>query len=916
VNRETYIFTASDKPEQMHNQLFAFLLLISSLTIQNPYAYGQMPNKASGDTILIDDFIKRLEQKHNISVYYQQQWFDGIYPDTTILQYTLDNALNTLKQIAGLNILQFDDLVVFIPLENDRHRQVTDDPNLIKVGDQNIYGRYSSARFSGYITDGATGEPLIGATIYNEKTGQGISTNLDGFFSAIWPTGDFTIRISYIGYEDSYKKLRIFSEGSHNFELFASTTFLDAVIVEATRAQHNVMRTQMSTFTLNSKAIKELPGTFGERDIVRSITLLPGVQTIGEFGTGFNVRGGSSDQNLILIENVPVFNSSHLFGLISVVNPDLVENVTLMKAGIPARYGERASSILDIKLNGKTNIKETNVAGSLGLLNSRVLFSTPIVNEKASVSFGARGSHTDWFLRRMPNDDLVNSSSGFRDFTGMVRITLNPSNFLSIFGYHSFDRFGVEQENSYQYANDLFSLRWNSIINPYFSSTLVLGLSNYKLQIDEIPYLNPLIHSRMNSGVDYRKINWVLHSTLWKNQSIDFGVNLAKYEIEPGFQKPLGENSIKPEINLNTERAVEAAIFLSNEFEINNRLNVEMGLRFNLYYQFGPGLEYQFENDQARSHLGIIDSVLYNKNEIMASYPTLEPRIGLRYILDPGSSLKFSYNRINQYVNLVSNSAVVAPADVWKVSDKFIKPLQSDQFAIGYFRNFQENSFETSLEVYYKKLNNVVEYKSGAGIMMNRYLVSDILNAKGYNYGAELYVKKVSGRLTGWSSYTYSVSQRRTQAMDEDARINNNMYFPSDFDRPHNFILNSSYHISRRWRFGMTFTYNTGRPVTLPELVYSYQGDQLVFYGDRNKYRLPDYHRLDISITRDENLKLNERGKGYWTLSVMNLYGRKNPYTVFYKKEKSRFQEPGTYSMYKLYIIGRPFPTLTYTFSF
>jgi hypothetical protein len=900
----------------MYHRILAFSLFIGFLTILNPDIYGQWPNRSQRDTISIEQLIISLEQKHNVQFYYQDQWFDGIYPDAAILYYTLDNALYAIQQIAGLSSLRLDDLIVFVPIENGHQRQMNDDQNLILVGDPNIYGRYSSARFSGHILDGSTGEPLIGATIYNEKTGQGVSTNLDGYFTALWPTGEFNIRISYIGYEDSFKRLRLFSEGNHDFELFSSTTILDAVIVEARRAQHNVLRTQMSTLTLDSKAIKELPGTFGERDIVRSITLLPGVQSVGEFGTGFNVRGGSSDQNLILIENVPVFNSSHLFGLISVVNPDLVENVTLMKAGIPARYGERASSILDIKLQGKADLEKLKVAGGLGLLNSRVLLSTPVANEKATISFGARGSHTDWFLRRMPNDDLVNSTSGFRDFTGMVNITLNPANYLSVFGYHSFDRFGVEQENHYQYTNDLFSLRWNYIINPFFSSTLVFGLSNYRLQIDEVPYLNPLIHSRMNSGVDYRKINWILHSTLWKNHSIDFGFNLASYDIAPGFQQPLGDNSIKPEINIHSERAVEAAIFVGDEIEINDRLNVEIGLRFNQYYQLGPGIEYQFENDQARSNLGITDSVFYSKNKIMASYPALEPRAGLRYILDSVSSLKISYNRINQFINLVSNSAVVAPADVWKVSDKYIKPLQSDQFAFGYFRNFLENSFETSLEIYYKRLNNVVEYKSGADIMMNRYLVSDIVNAQGYNYGAELYLKKATGRLTGWTSYTWSVSQRRTKALDQAAQINRNEYFPSDFDRPHNFILNSTYHISRRWRFGMTFTYNTGRPVTLPELVYSYQGDRLVFYGDRNKYRLPDYHRLDVSITMDENLKLHERGKGSWTFSVMNLYGRKNPYTVFYKKERARFQQPGTFNMYQLYIIGRPFPTLTYTFSF
>ena len=308
--------------------------------------------------------------------------------------------------------------------------------------------------------------------------------------------------------------------------------------------------------------------------------------------------------------------------------------------------------------------------------------------------------------------------------------------------------------------------------------------------------------------------------------------------------------------------------------------------------------------------------MFYGNNEVVTQYGGLEPRAGLRIKTGESSSVKLSYSRINQYINLISNTSVMAPTDVWKLSDTYLKPLTSDQYAIGYFQNFLDNSIEFSLEAYYKQLHNVIEYKSGAEIAMNRYLETDVINAKGYNYGVEFYLKKNSGRLTGWTSYTWSASQRRSDSEFPENQINRNTWFPSNYDRPHNFVLNSNYHISRRWRFGATFTYNTGRPVTLPELTYWQGGNLMIYFSDRNKYRLPDYHRLDISISLDENLRLDKRGKGSWTFSIMNVYGRKNPYSVFYKKEHGTWHSDRSFKLYQLYIVGRALPTVTYNFSF
>lgn len=891
-------------------RLLALLSIVLIFVFSKSYSQ-QVNEKDFEGELTIDIITDILEDKHSVNIFYQPQWFTETRFSSEITGLPLKDAINKISIDAGVNAVSMDDIIVLVPKErNYLDRQNVEEGTQL-IGDPNEYGRFSHATISGTVIDGATGETLIGVVVYEPESKTGVTTDLNGSFEIELPVGEYSLEISYVGYEEVKRDIRLVSDGSITLELFYETTQLDEVTIYSRRAEDNVMGTQMSLVYMDSKAIDVLPTTFGEQDIVRSMTLLPGVQSVGEFGTGFNVRGGGADQNLILLENVPLFNSSHLFGFMSVINPDMVKNVTLMKAGIPAKYGERASSVMEISLSNGMDKEVPTVSGGLGLINSRILFETPIVKEKATLSIGGRTSYSDWLLRRLPDEDLMNSSAGFYDITGHSSIAINQKNYITLFGYYSFDKFSFDDQHNYEYSNTLASLRWNRSINDALSSTLVLGWSNYQYQIGERPETNPLLHSRVEADIDYKSLKYNFSYNLNRANKVNFGVNAIRYDISPGSMFPVGEESIVEQKIMDNEQAYELSAYISDDISFGERISLNLGLRFTQYLQVGPSTVNIYDESKPMTEENIIDARSYDKNEIVSDYNGLEPRIGFRYKTGEASSVKLSYNRVNQYINLISNTSVMSPADLWKLSDTYIRPLKSDQYAIGYFQNFRKNTIETSLEAYYRDFKNVIEYQSGAEIMMNDALEADVINAKGYGYGLEFYVKKNTGKLTGWASYTFSTSMRRSQEAFQENQINENAYFPSNYDRPHNLVVNFNYNITRRWRFGAVFTYSTGRPVTIPEMTYSHGDHYLVYYSDRNEYRLPDYHRLDISISLGENLRTDKRGKGSWTLSLMNVYGRKNPYSLFYQRSSS-----SNFDLYQLYIIGRPLPTITYNFSF
>lgn len=873
-------------------------------------------NKQPADTLNylpFENAIQLLEQKYQVKFYFDSERLQKRKISSSVVQLPFDEALDRIQKLTGYSSVKINDAsFILLPFESVQQQTYQE---FIPIGNPLDFGRYSSAVVEGTVIDGKTGDVLVGAVVSNDKLKLAVNTDKDGKFTMKLPVGDQELNIKFFGYEESTAKIKVYGRGTLNLELFEKSISLDEVIVRAEMAQNSVMRNQMSIVRIDAKAIKELPVTMGETDIIRSVTLMPGVQSVGEFGTGFNVRGGSADQNLILMEDLPVFNPSHVFGLISIVNPDDVSNVTLLKAGIPSKYGERASSVMDIKMGGSPADKFT-AKGGIGLISSRLNMKLPLFNKKVVLSVGARSSYSDWILKRLPDVELKNSSAGFYDLNAMLTISPNSSNRISFFGYVSDDNFEFSATTRYKYANYMGGAKWSHVFNSYLSTTAMVGRSIYGLNIEE-DVNKPLEISKINTGVVYDCFKWNFSWAMFLKNSVDIGINAIRYNNSPGELKPGLEQSIVMPKKLQEENAYELSAYLSDNYSVTDKLNIEAGIRYTRYMLIGPYQMRTFKPDMPQLADNVLEVKDYKKDDIAYSHNGIEPRLSIIYKLNTESSVKASYSKMHQYFNLVSNTSVMAPTDVWKLSDNNILPLICNQVAVGYYRNFMKKALEASVEVYYKKLDNVSEYKEGAKLLMNESLETDLIPAKGFNYGIELYVKKISGRLTGWASYTYSRSIRQTTSPFDEEKIKNNETFNSNYDRPHNFISVANYHISRRWRFSATFMLNSGRPVTLPEMKYFYQGNQLIYYSDRNEYRLPYYHRLDVSITLDESLRLKKKWKGSWSLSIVNLYSRKNAYSTFYQKEMAgESNNYKTFSLYKLYIIGRPLPTLTYNFTF
>ncbi len=895
--------------------LQAFIAEIILLSLMQP-VNSQNANQYS--YLSFAQVIEQLEHKYQVQFFYKPEWFENKTVPASIIMFPFDEVLERIKTAASLSVVNIDSvLFIFVPQTQETSNESSVKvPGEIIVGNPNYYGKFTNAVIQGKILDGINGTPVPGATVIVDILQLGANTDKDGDFRIQSPVGELNLKLSCIGYENKTEKIKLVSDGTLILELFEKAIQLSEVVVTAERVASNIKGTQMSFVRLDSKLIKELPVTLGETDILKSITLMPGIQTVGEFGTGFNVRGGSADQNLILLEDMPLFNSSHVFGLISAVNSDGVSDVTLLKAGIPAKYGERASSVLDIRMDAN-NPEQTTVKGGIGLIDSRICIETPLLNKKITLLLGARSSYSDWLLHNLPDQDLKNSSASFYDANVFVSYNMNSNNKFDFFTYYSNDQLGLDNNTDYHYSNLLASLKWNHSFSNHLFFSLVAGLSDYNYNLAESDTSLPAEAYRIKSFLHYKAIKWNFTWIPNKNQTIDFGINNAFYLIDPGELSPLfSETTVKSE-QIQKEKAGEYAIYLADNITISPRLTLDAGLRYSLYTYLGPNKIYTYKQGEPRTPESIIDSTYYGNNRIICSYSGLEPRLSFRFNVSDNSSVKLSYNRIHQYINLISNTAVMMPSDIWKLSSPGLKPLVCDHYALGYFYNFKNNTIETSLELYYKKISNAIDYKNGAEILLNPYIETDLINVSGENMGIELYIKKNTGRLTGWASYTFSRSLEKTNGVFDDEIINNNKYFPSNYDRPNNLVINANYHISRRWRFGSTFIYSTGRPVTLPEYKFIYQDYQLLDYSDRNKYRLPDYDRLDISLTLDGSLKLRKKWKGSWTFSIINVYGRKNAYSVYYEKEAHMVSNQLLdYDTYMLYIIGRPLPTLTYNFTF
>jgi len=757
---------------------------------------------------------------------------------------------------------------------------------------------------SGYLKDKSNGEALIGATIYIPDLKTGVITNPYGFYSISVPEGTYSVTYSYIGYQSQSPLVNLKENKQLNMLLEEDSKQIDEVVVTGEKKNRNVESLQMSMEKVQVKMIRKLPSFMGEVDIIKSITLLPGIQNGGEGSSGLYVRGGGPDENLMILDEAPVYNASHLLGFFSVFNSDAIKDVQVYKGGIPAEYGGKASSVIDIRMKDG-NSQQLGMSGGIGNISSRLTVEGPIIKDKWSFIVSGRRTYADYLGKLMGLEELKDNQLYFYDLNLKTNVEINDKNRIYLSAYTGDDYFKAGESIYMRWGNLTSTVRWNHLFsNKLFSNTsFIFSRYNYNLGVpgnaaDQFDWTSQI--SDYNFKEDF---SWYLNS---KNK-LTLGVNLIYHHFEPG-EVDANEGSYFTDLKLTNYNAIDNSLYVSNEQSIGPKLTLRYGLRYSYFQQIGKGKVREYQNPDQPNDDEVTDVKEYGPGELIPpSYHNLEPRLAVKYMLTPESSIKASYNRMAQNLHLISNTNSPTPLDIWLPSNSYIKPLIANQVGLGYFRNFKDNMFETSAEVYYKKMDNVIDYIDGAELFLNEDLETELLRGKGYAYGLELYAKKQAGRLTGWLSYTLSKSMR------EIPGINEGEAYPSSYDRTHNVSFVANYELSKRWSLSSTWVFSTGNPTSYPIAKYDVQGNTFYYYSARNSDRIPDYHRLDFSATYD--FKKNDRKKVKQSInfSVYNVYARRNAYSVTFRQNEDN---PNVSEATRLSIIGSMIPSITYNFNF
>jgi hypothetical protein len=777
---------------------------------------------------------------------------------------------------------------------------------LFDIGAKTNAIRQGNSTLAGYVRDAKSGEALIGAAVYIDNPPIGVTTDQFGYYSFTLPRGRHALRISSVGMKDTKRQIMLYSDGKLNIELHDLISSLKTIVVVAEK-NSNVKRLQMGVERLNIKAIRQMPVVFGESDIIKAILSLPGVTSVGEASAGFNVRGGAADQNLILFNGTTVYNPSHLFGFFTAFNPDVVKDVELYKSSIPEKYGGRLSSVLDVTTRDG-NKKKISGIGGIGPITGRLTLEGPIIKDKTSFLIGGRTSYSDWLLKALPNPDYKNSSASFYDVDLHINHEINAKNNIYLTGYLSKDQFRLNSDTLYKYSNRNVNLKWKHIFNNKFNAVISVGYDSYQYSISS--KFNPVNAYQLAFDINQTNFRSDFAYTLSSKHTLDFGINSIYYKLHPGSFTPEGTHSLVAPDIVPPEQGLESAAYLGDHFEITPRLSLNAGLRYSMFNYLGRHDIYDYLPGSPREVTNIKDTVSYKSGAFIKTYQGVEYRLSARYSLSDNSSVKISYNTLRQYIHMLSNTTAISPTDIWKLSDPNIKPQLGDQFSIGFYKNFKSNTIETSLEVYYKHLKDYLDYKSGAMLVLNHHIETDVLNTRGKSYGIEFSLKKTEGKLNGWLSYTYSRTLLQTDDPLAGQKVNQGDYYPADFDKPHNVNFIGNYKFSHRFSISLNLIYSTGRPITLPVALYNLGGSERVYYSERNQYRVPDYFRSDFSMNIEGNHKVKKLSHNFWTLGVYNLTARKNPYSIYFVEEN------GLIKGYKLSIFGTAIPFITYNFRF
>ena len=902
--------------------LFLFLL-VPDLQAQEKYTVTWNYSGTS-----FSDFVTSAESKLPVRFFYKDEWIANIklseYRGCRNLSCILENLFQGTSLFYIIdedgNVIITKDFAMTIQdktrkpeskfianaayadsIEKQRKTEILN----LEIGRRADVGLPGNAIVSGYVNDSETGEPLAGVTVYIQKLSTGAVTNSNGYYTVPLPRGNHEIRFSFIGMRETRVNLKLNGPGEMNIRMKSILISLKETVVSANRNQV-LQRFETGVEKINIPAMKMLPAFLGEPDLMKNILLVTGVQSMGEGSAGFNVRGGSADQNLILLGGAPVYNSSHFFGFFSAVNSDIIKDVTLYKGGIPARFGGRISSVLDI-ITRDGDKQEFKGSTGISPVTAHITVEGPIIKDTLSYILAGRATYSNWLFGIIDSYNLKNSKASFYDLNGKITYSLNRNNRIDLSVYHSHDRFGFVTNTIYDYDNSIVSLNWKHFYNSRFFSVISLNNSNYRYDINQndLPGEEYILTHRINTASLRSDFN--LYRGL---HEINFGVEANYHSLLPGSYLPGSDSSLFLPNVMEEERALEGALYLDDKIKITDYFSAEVGLRFSSFFTFGPQTVYSYDPRYPKNQSTINDTAIYSSGQMISKYAGPEFRASLNFRISDNGSIKVNYNRTRQYIHLLTNSTSISPTDTWKLCDTHLKPETGDQYAIGFYQMLFGKKVETSLEIYYKDIRNMIDFKGGTSLTLIDNIEQDLINVLGKAYGVEFTLKKTEGKFRYNIGYTYARTFAKSYGEFRDELINEGKWYPANHDKPNDLVITMHYLYSRRLSLSASYNYSTGRPVTYPISKYRYNNIWLIHYSERNKYRIPDYSRLDVSAKYSPSLKTRSIAHPYFTFSVYNVLARPNAYSIYFVEVYGKIKG------YQLSVFGVAIPSVTFGFDF
>lgn len=885
----------------------------------------------------LEEALTNLEETSGYQIYFNSDWFpevlisksftnekisfvlEDVLGQTAINFFISDNKIILTKNNAIINKLppnyfnsgedKFqEELIAKTPVLQKEfiNKKEIKRGEVFYVGKENNNSNKQVFALSGRIVDGITKKPIDNLDVYIKGTSINTLTDKLGYYSIDAPKGFNVLEIASIAYGKHQKQIVIYGKGVLNFELTENVEQLQEVVIQADK-DINIKSVEVGVTKIDVQGIKNIPLVLGERDVLKVATTMPGIKTAGEGALGYNVRGGKVDQNLILFDDAVIYNPSHFFGIFSAINPFATGSVNIYKGSIPSEYGGRLSSVIDIATK-EVNMEKFSGEGNIGPVTGNLMVEIPLVKEKSGLLIGGRATYSDWVLRSISEESIRNSEASFYDALIKYDHKINVDNTIQATAYISNDKFSITSDSIFKYSNRLASVKWNHTINEKNRTTVQLATSQYNFNIEYDGLFNRNFDFGYTINETQIKMKGrYLHSNKHK---FTYGLSSKLYSIRPGEINPLDEESVIESKTVDREKGLESAIFISDLFEVNKKLLIDLGLRYSFYAAIGPSSQNVYAPNSPITPESVIETKQFGNNEFIKTYGGPEFRFSARYFLSPTMSLKAGYNKTIQYSHLLSSNTTASPVDSWKLSDLNIEPQRAEQISLGLFKNFDDDLYELSIEGYYKKMRNLLDFKVGAQLLLNQNIETELLQGDGKAYGVEFLLKKQQGRFNGWLAYSYSRTFVKLDSQFLTERVNNGNYFAANQDRPHDVNLVSNFRLTKRYSFSMNFNYQSGRPITFPVGKFISNGSEQVLFSDRNKFRVPDYYRLDLGINIEGNHKNEKLAHSFWNISVYNVLGRNNPFSVFFVNEQGQIKG------FQTSIFAVPVPTITYNFKF